>query len=95
MRTEPDVRKRRCRAGSPSGDACNRGDHWSLRVGLAVSAVRTVGNWLFRNEDARARQHDWEIRPRHGGLIRTYNDLRFNDLGRHSACAGPDAEQER
>jgi hypothetical protein len=50
--------------------------------------IRRFGGRLFQAEDARARQHGWQITVDRGGLARTYRDPRFDHFRRCPACAG-------
>jgi RecJ-like exonuclease len=57
--------------------------------------IRRFGNWLFQAEDARARQHGWEITVDRGGLARTYRDPRFDRFRRCPSCDGTGACRNR
>jgi hypothetical protein len=45
---------------------------------LLVRVLSAIGGTIFRAPDSRAREHGWQIIPRHGGLSRTYRDPRFD-----------------
>ena len=61
----------------------------SARVtGRLALLIRRFGNWLFQAEDARARQHSWQITVHRGGLARTYRDPRFDRFCCCPACGG-------
>jgi hypothetical protein len=67
-----------------SGQACGPA-RAAGRLGLLVSRF---GDWLFRADDARARQHGWQITVHQGGLARAYRDPRFGRFSRCPACDG-------
>ena len=50
--------------------------------------IRALGEWLFRDDDARAVRHGWQIETRRGGLGRVYRDPRFDRLARCPDCGG-------
>lgn len=50
--------------------------------------IRALGERLFRDDDARAIRHGWQIETRRGGLGRVYRDPRFDQLARCPDCGG-------
>jgi hypothetical protein len=50
--------------------------------------LRSFGDRLFADADARARQHGWQVAERNGGLSRRYRDPRFDSLATCPSCAG-------
>ena len=50
--------------------------------------IRALGERLFRDDDARAVRHGWQIETRRGGLGRVYRDPRFDQLARSPDCGG-------
>ncbi len=50
--------------------------------------IRALGEKLFRDDDARAIRHGWQIETRRGGLGRVYRDPRFDQLARCPDCGG-------
>jgi hypothetical protein len=57
-------------------------------AGRLALLIRRFGDWLFRADDARARQHGWQITVHPGGLARTYRDPGFDRFSRCPACDG-------
>ena len=57
-------------------------------TGRLAHLIRTVGDRLFRDADAHAGQHGWQITARRGGLARTYRDPRFDRFRRCPVCLG-------
>ena len=53
-----------------------------------AARIRALGEKLFRDDDARAIRHGWQIETRHGGLGRVYRDPRFDQLARCPDCGG-------
>jgi hypothetical protein len=47
-----------------------------------------MGQRLFAEGDARARQRGWDVTQRHGGLGRRYRDPRFGSLVSCPSCGG-------
>ena len=76
--------------------ASGQGGGRDRATGRLALLIRGFGSWLFQAEDARARQHGWQIAVNRGGLGRTYWDPRFDRLHRCPACGGtgtcPDGE---
>jgi hypothetical protein len=56
--------------------------------GLLQRGTSTIGRKIFRSSDYQARQHGWQVTPRHGGLSRTYRDPRFDYLAAYTTCNG-------
>jgi hypothetical protein len=69
---------------SASGKAPERSGLWTL----AATPLRAIADRLFRNDDARARQHGWQVTARRGGLSRAYRDPRFDLLQACPSCFG-------
>ena len=67
-----------CTAGSRRGHLTAVGGHgpvhWLSKV------IEAVGDRLFRSDDQRAIERNWQITKRHGGLSRSYRDPRFDTL---------------
>jgi hypothetical protein len=55
---------------------------------LWADKLRRVGEELFRQDDAFARQHGWEITVLRGRPGRLYRDPRFDDLRACTRCNG-------
>lgn len=55
---------------------------------------RAGGDRLFREQDASARRHGWDVQVRHGGLSRTYRDPRFDRLQACTVCRGTGIGQD-
>jgi hypothetical protein len=55
---------------------------------LLLRLLSTIGSKIFRADDCYAREHGWQISPRHGGLSRAYRDPRFDSLISCAACNG-------
>lgn len=51
-------------------------------TGRLARLIRTAGDRLFRDADAHASRHGWQITTRRGGLARTYRDPRFDRFRR-------------
>jgi hypothetical protein len=51
-----------------------------------AARIRALGERLFRDDDARALRHGWQIKTQHGGLSRVYRDSRFDQLARCPDC---------
>jgi hypothetical protein len=94
MRQTTGVRKARRPVQSAPGHerhAGPGGGAHSGRSGLLTwlaDKVRSVGDWLFRADDAHAIASGWQITPGRSGLSRTYRDPRFNALARCDQCYG-------
>jgi hypothetical protein len=68
----------------------------SRAAGQLAARVRAGGDRLFREQDANARHHGWDVQVRHGGLSRTYRDPRFDRLQACPECRGAGTgEQDR
>jgi RecJ-like exonuclease len=69
-----------------------RTPRWGGRLSRAAdqlaASIRAGGDRLFREQDASARRHGWDVQVRHGGLSRTYRDPRFDRLQACPACRG-------
>jgi hypothetical protein len=48
--------------------------------------------WLFREDDAAAARHGWQIKVGPGGRSRVYRDPRFDRFARCAVCGGTDTE---
>jgi len=57
-------------------------------TGRLALLIRRFGDWLYRADDAFARQHGWQITVLRGGLVRVYRDPRFDRFRRCPACGG-------
>jgi hypothetical protein len=57
-------------------------------TGLLLRALRAIDNKIFWADDCRARDHGWQIIPRHGCLSRGYRDPRFDRLTVCTVCNG-------
>lgn len=55
---------------------------------LLLRMLNALGRSIFREDDRQARDHGWQIIPRHGGLSRSYRDPRFNRLIACTTCNG-------
>ena len=55
---------------------------------LLLGGLNAIGSKIFREDDCRARDHGWQVFPRHGGLSRSYRDPRFDRLVACSTCNG-------
>lgn len=55
---------------------------------LLFHVLSAIGGKIFKTADRRARDHGWQVSPRHGGLGRTYRDPRFDSLISCPACDG-------
>jgi len=55
---------------------------------LLLRGLSAIGSKIFREDDYWARDHGWQIIPRHGGLSRSYRDPRFDFLVTCMACNG-------
>jgi hypothetical protein len=55
---------------------------------LLLRVLSALGGKIFREDDRRARDHGWQIIPRHGGLSRGYRDPRFDRLTACTVCNG-------
>jgi hypothetical protein len=75
---------------SGSGMTLGHSGRWALPATL----VRAIGDHLFRDDDARARQRGWQVTTGHGGLSRTYRDPRFDHLRACPACLGSGNDQQ-
>ena len=67
----------------------NRLVHWLL------NRLEETGNRLFAADDATAREHGWQIIPRHHGLSRQYRDPRFDTLISCPRCRGSGGTDEQ
>ena len=68
--------------------ASGQGGGRDRATGRLALLIRGFGSWLFQAEDARARQHGWQIAVNRGGLGRTYRDPRFDTLTACPQCRG-------
>jgi hypothetical protein len=75
---------------SGSGKTPGHSGRWALPATL----VRAIGDHLFRDDDARARRHGWQVTSGHGGLSRTYRDPRFDLLQACPACSGSGHDEQ-
>lgn len=55
---------------------------------LGANWIRRVGEALFREDDALARQQGWQVTVVSGGLGRRYRDPRFDALHACRRCDG-------
>jgi hypothetical protein len=62
---------------------------------LLLRVLNAVGSKIFRADDRHAREHGWQISPRHGGLSRTYRDPRFDSLTLCGTCNGHGLNSDR
>jgi hypothetical protein len=80
-------------AGPASRRRPGLGNRWNWAVKALAARTRSLGDWLFREDDARARRHGWQVHAGHGGLSRTYRDPRFDSLQGCPACHGTGADE--
>jgi hypothetical protein len=73
---------------SEVGKAPGQGGNIARVTGRLALLIRAASDRLFQAEDARARQHGWQITARRGGLARTYRDPRFDRFRTCPACHG-------
>lgn len=83
------------RDGNPRGSARARSSRGSPDDGLFARLAtwiadrrREYGARLFKEQDAQARLHGWQITRIQGGLGRRYRDPRFDSLIRCPHCMG-------
>ena len=85
VQRRPDLHTRRC---------TNMQDHTTNPVvrktlcNLLIRSLNLVGGKVFQADDRRARDRGWQTNSRHGGLSRTYRDLRFDYLIPCPTCNG-------
>jgi hypothetical protein len=75
-----------CTAGSQDGHLTAVGKHRPVR--WLSKVIEAVGDRLFRFDDQRAIERNWQITKRHSGLGRSYRDLRFDTLYPCFQCGG-------
>ena len=80
---------------SAFGKISGQGHRVGWVTGHLAAWIRTAGDRLFRDEDARALRNGWQVQVRHGGLSRTYRDPRFDSLRGCPACFGTGTGQGR
>ena len=73
---------------SEVGRVSGRGGNIARLTRRLALLIRAAGDRLFQDEDERARQYDWQVTVRRGGLARTYRDPRFDRFHRCPACRG-------
>jgi hypothetical protein len=68
--------------------ASGQGSRPARVAGRLALLISRFGHRLYQADDARARQHGWEITVQRGGLARRYRDPRFDRFRECPGCRG-------